>query len=137
MSILILVVDDERDVELLFRQRFRREIRKGEFDLLFAFSGEQALEILHEQDRTDVVLVLSDINMPGMTGLELLRRIKANPPPVPVCMMTAYGAPEYREQAAQGSADGYITKPIDFKALKTRIRVLTENHEEDEGANVD
>lgn len=124
MSLIILVVDDERDVELLFRQRFRRELRKGEFELLFAFSGEQALEILHKQDRTDVVLVLSDINMPGMTGLELLRRIKANPPPVPVCMMTAYGTAAYRKQAKAGAADGYITKPIDFKALKARIHEL-------------
>ncbi len=122
MSLIVLVVDDERDVELLFRQRFRREIRKGEFTMIFAFSGEEALDLLHAQDRTDVVLVLSDINMPGMTGIELLRRIKANPPPVPVCMMTAYGTPEYRAQAE--AADGYITKPIDFKLLKERIRAL-------------
>ena len=122
MSLIILVVDDERDVELLFRQRFRREVRRGEFELQFAFSGEEALTMLYQQDRTDVVLVLSDINMPGMTGLELLRRIKADPPPVPVCMMTAYGNPEYRAQAQ--AADGYITKPIDFAQLKGQIHDL-------------
>ncbi|GAB5520361.1 MAG: response regulator [Rhodothermales bacterium] len=124
MSLMILVVDDERDVELLFRQRFRREVRKGELELLFAFSGEEALDVLHAQNRTDVVLVLSDINMPGMTGLELLRRIKANPPPVPVCMMTAYGSSEYRAQAEASEADGYITKPIDFNALKRQIQSI-------------
>lgn len=126
MSLIILVVDDERDVASLFRQRFRREVRQGDYQLLFAYSGEEALEVLHAQDRTDVVLVLSDINMPGMSGLELLRRIKANPPPVPVCMMTAYGTPEYRSQAEDGAADGYITKPIDFADLKARIRAIAD-----------
>ena len=126
MSLKVLVVDDERDVELLFRQRFRRELRKGELELLFAFSGEEALGVLGQQDRADVVLVLSDINMPGMTGLELLSRIKSNPPPVPVCMMTAYGDAAYRIQAEAGGCDGYVTKPVDFKALKERIQTLAE-----------
>ena len=118
----VLVVDDERDVELLFRQRFRREIRSGEVELDFAFSGEEALEYLNER-RTDVVLVLSDINMPGMDGLELLERIKAMPPPpkLPVCMMTAYGNAEYRKRAEQLGCDDYLTKPIDFGELKQRI----------------
>ena len=122
MPLKVLVVDDERDVEMLFRQRFRREIRKGEVELIFSFSGEEALETLHQIGRTDVVLVLSDINMPGMTGLDLLCRIKSEPPPVPVCMMTAYGNDNYRQRAQDCNCDGYLTKPIDFNDLKARIR---------------
>jgi len=121
----VLVVDDEHDVALLFRQRFRREIRRGEIELLFAFSGEEAIEVLNEQGKADVVLVLSDINMPGMNGLDLLRHIKAEPPPVPVCMMTAYGSEEYQRQADEIGSDGYLTKPVDFDALKARINDLT------------
>jgi len=126
MSLKVLVVDDEHDVELLFRQRFRREIRSGEIELLFAFSGEEALQLLEAQGKTDIVLVLSDINMPGMTGLELLCRIKDTPPPVPVCMMTAYGSEAYRKRAEECAADGYLTKPIDFKLLKDNIRTFAE-----------
>ncbi len=122
MGLKILVVDDEKDVELLFRQRFRREMRSGELELLFAFSGEEALALLEKQGKTDVVLVLSDINMPGMTGLELLCRIKSEPPPVPVCMMTAYGNDDYRTRAEECHCDGYLTKPIDFRSLKEKIR---------------
>lgn len=118
----ILVVDDEKDVEPLFRMRFRREISKGEIELLFAFSGEEALDALHEHGRTDVVLVLSDINMPGMTGLELLQKIKAEPPPLPVCMMTAYDNDAYRKQADELGCSGYVSKPVDFNALKSKIR---------------
>jgi CheY-like chemotaxis protein len=117
----ILVVDDEKDVEPLFRMRFRREIANGELELLFAFSGEEALVTLGDSGETDVVLVLSDINMPGMTGLELLGKIKAVPPPVPVCMMTAYDNDDYRKRAEALSCDGYVSKPIDFKALKETI----------------
>lgn len=119
----VLIVDDERDVELLFRQRFRKEVRSGVVELAFAFSGNEALAYLGEH-RTDVVLVLSDINMPGMDGLELLRRIKQTPPPLPVCMMTAYGSEAYRREAAAAGSDGYLTKPVDFDALKARIRAL-------------
>lgn len=118
----ILVVDDEKDVEPLFRMRFRREIAKGEIELLFAFSGEEALQALHEHGRTDVVLVLSDINMPGMTGLELLQKIKEEPPPLPVCMMTAYDNDTYRQKADELGCAGYVSKPVDFNALKDRIR---------------
>lgn len=117
----ILVVDDERDIELLFRQKFRKEIRKGEIELAFAFSGEDALDYLSGH-RADVVLVLSDINMPGMNGLELLRRVKETPPPIPVCMMTAYGNDEYRQKAETYGSDGYLTKPIDFDVLKARVQ---------------
>ena len=121
----VLVVDDERDVEFLFRQKFRKEIRQGEIDLAFAFSAEEALHLLGDGDRADVVLVLSDINMPGMNGLELLRRIKQTPPPIPVCMMTAYGNDEYRQKAREYGSDGYLTKPVDFDDLKQRIRSLS------------
>lgn len=94
---------------------------KGEIEMLFAFSGEEALQKLHEHGKTDVVLVLSDINMPGMTGLELLERIKSDPPPLPVCMMTAYDNDDYRGKAAALQCDGYVSKPIDFAALKEKI----------------
>ena len=120
----ILVVDDERDVEQLFRLRFRKELARGEMDLVFAFSGEEALATLNGFSPADIVLVLSDINMPGMTGLELLRRIKSEPPPVPVCMMTAYDNDQFRSQADALSCDGYVSKPIDFGELKERIRTL-------------
>lgn len=122
----ILVVDDEKDVEPLFRMRFRRELASGDIDLLFAFSGEEALQKLREYGKADVVLVLSDINMPGMTGLELLERIKSDPPPLPVCMMTAYDNDDYRGKAADLKCDGYVSKPIDFSALKETINSYRE-----------
>ena len=120
----VLIVDDERDVESLFRQRMRREVRGGEFELLFAFSGEEALEVLRTHGHADVVLVLSDINMPGMNGIDLLKHIKQTPPPVPVCMMTAYDNDTYRSQAETLGCDGYVSKPIDFNRLKDQIREL-------------
>ena len=118
----ILVVDDERDLEALFRLRFRKEISRGKIELLFAFSGEEAIDVLAENGKADIVLVLSDINMPGMTGIDLLEHIKNNPPPVPVCMMTAYDNDEYRGKAEALNCDGYISKPIDFPNLKEEIQ---------------
>lgn len=118
----ILVVDDERDVQILFEQRFRKEIRKGDVTFVFAFSGEEAIEILDKMDQ-EAVLILSDINMPGMSGLELLEHIKKNffkPPPV-VMMITAYGDEENRKTANKLGADAFLTKPLDFKLLKNEL----------------
>lgn len=115
-----LVVDDEPDVELLFTQRFRRETRKGLVDLRFAQSGAQALDFLRE-DSTDVVLVLSDINMPGMTGLELLQIVKAEFPDLRVMMVTAYDDASMQQEALSRGAEGYLTKPIDFTELKKTV----------------
>jgi CheY-like chemotaxis protein len=121
----ILVVDDETDVKILFEQRFRKEIKTGELDFAFAFSGEEALEYLHDHDR-EAVLILSDINMPGMSGLELLRQIKHTyhqPPPV-VMMITAYGDDENRTIANDLGADDFLTKPLDFSGLKDKLKSL-------------
>lgn len=123
----ILVVDDEIDVKALFEQRFRREIRSGEFELAFANSGEEALTYLTNRP-SEVVLILSDINMPGMSGFELLRHIRSdfnNPPPPPVVMMiTAYGDPDSQQQAAQLGANDFLAKPLDFNSLKEKLRSL-------------
>ncbi|WP_372946794.1 response regulator [Mariniphaga sp.] len=119
----ILVVDDERDIQTLFEQRFRREIRSGEFSFDFAFSGEEALKYL-ESRKQEAVLILSDINMPGMSGLELLKNIKEKyekPPPV-VMMITAYGDKENYNQAMQLGADDFLTKPVDFTTLKEKLK---------------
>jgi CheY-like chemotaxis protein len=117
----VLVVDDEPDVELLFRQKFRREVRGGSLELHFARSGEEALTRLAEPEVADVVLILSDINMPGMHGLELLRRIKEQSPDLKVCMITAYDDSEKYETAMRHGADGYVTKPIDFERLRREV----------------
>lgn len=119
----ILIVDDERDAELLFRQRFRKEVRGGALNLVFAFSGEEALSYF-SSDSADAVLVLSDINMPGMNGLDLLQHIKTNRPDLPVFMVTAY-AGEFESRAMELGADGYINKPIDFEALKNQILTVS------------
>ena len=119
----ILVVDDEMDIRPLFEQRFRREIRNGEIFFEFAHSGEEALEYL-EKFRSEAVLILSDINMPGMSGLELLGHIKQKfqqPPPV-VMMITAYGDDDNYKQAMELGADDFLTKPVDFTELKERIK---------------
>lgn len=118
----ILVVDDEKDVKDLFLQRFRKEIRKGELTLMFAFSGEEALQTL-DTIKQEAILILSDINMPGMSGLELLEKIKSNyvaPPPV-VMMVTAYGDEENYTTAKRLGADYFLTKPVDFKLLKEKL----------------
>ena len=119
----ILVVDDERDIETLFQQRFRREIREAEMQFVFAYSGEQALNYLKQHDH-EAVLILSDINMPGMSGLELLREIKQKfeqPPPV-VMMITAYGDADNYNQAIRLGADDFLTKPLDFGLLKEKLK---------------
>ena len=122
----ILVVDDEADVRMLFEQRFRREIRSGEFTFSFAYSGEEALTFLRDHP-SEVVLILSDINMPGMSGLELLRHVKQDPlpPPPPLVMMiTAYGDNETHDQAMQLGAYDFLTKPVDFTALKEKLHAI-------------
>ena len=116
-----LVVDDESDVQILFQQRFRREIRKGDIDLSFALSGQEALDILHAGAAADVVVVLSDVNMPGMNGLELLGRIKEEFPELEVYMVTAYDDGELKTTALAKGARGYLTKPIDFGTLKEEV----------------
>ena len=118
----ILVVDDETDVKMLFEQRFRREIRKGDMEFVFAFSGEEAIDYLDE-NLHEAVLILSDINMPGMSGLDLLGHIKQNykkPPPV-VMMITAYGDADNFNKAQSLGADDFLTKPVDFKMLKEKL----------------
>lgn len=119
----ILVVDDEQDVQVLFEQRFRKEIRTGEFNFVFAFSGEDAIRYLHQNEH-EAVLILSDINMPGMSGLQLLEHIKQKfhkPPPV-VMMITAYGDAENYRVAKELGADDFLTKPVDFMALKDKLK---------------
>src|ERR1700735_2839466 len=125
MHMKILVVDDEADVQSLFVQRFRKEIKTGEFNFSFALSGEEALSYL-ERNNSEVVLIVSDINMPGMSGIELLSRIRhtyEKPPPV-VMMITAYGDDENRRQAMQNGADEFLTKPLDFTLLKEKLHTF-------------
>ncbi len=121
----ILVVDDEKDVQILFEQRFRKEVKNGEMEFAFAFSGEEALAYLHAHEQ-EAVLILSDINMPGMSGLELLQQIKGKyhePPPV-VMMITAYGDAENYNVAMKLGADDFLTKPVDFTTLKDKLKAI-------------
>lgn len=121
----ILVVDDEKDVQALFEQRFRKEIRNGEMQFVFAFSGEDAIGYLQQHEH-EAVLILSDINMPGMSGLELLGHIKQKylkPPPV-VMMITAYGDKENYETAMKLGADDFLTKPLEFNLLKEKLKAI-------------
>jgi CheY-like chemotaxis protein len=124
MSVSILIVDDEPDVPDLFRQRFRREARQGTYVLHFAASGEEALDRLNGEIEPHLIVILSDINMPGMDGLELLREVKQRHPELPVMMVTAYGDEERRRRAAEYGAIEFITKPVDFEVLKTQLQRL-------------
>ena len=124
----ILVVDDEADVQPLFLQRFRKEIRNNEIEFSFAQSGEEALHYLEEK-HSEVVLILSDINMPGMSGIELLDHIRHDfnmPPPPVVMMITAYGDEENYRQAMDKGADDFLTKPLDFNLLKEKLKTISE-----------
>jgi two-component system, chemotaxis family, chemotaxis protein CheY len=121
----VLVVDDEKDIQMLFEQRFRKEIRNGEIEIVFAFSGDEALAHLNQKNH-DIVMILSDINMPGMSGLELLRRIKqkyTQPPPL-VMMITAYGDSDNHNSATSLGADDFLTKPLDFGLLKEKFKTF-------------
>jgi CheY-like chemotaxis protein len=124
MSVSILVVDDEPDVPDLFRQRFRREARQGQYVLHFAASAEEALDQLADTIEPQLIVILSDINMPGMDGLELLRAVKQRRPDLPVMMVTAYGDDERRRRAAEYGAAEFITKPVDFELLKSQLQQL-------------
>ena len=123
MSLLVLVVDDEPDVEALFRQQFRRELRSGRFTMTFAQSGIAALQSIGEAGNASLILILSDINMPGMTGLELLPKAKAARPDVPIIMITAYGDPETKRKALENGAEALLPKPIDFGMLRDEIEM--------------
>ena len=125
MSASIVIVDDEPDVAELFRQRFRREARQGTYIMHFAASGEEALALLLGGEiEPGVIAMLSDINMPGMDGLELLSAVKQRFPDLPVMMVTAYGDDERRRRAADYGAAEFLTKPVDFDLLKTLLRQL-------------
>jgi CheY-like chemotaxis protein len=126
MSVSILVVDDEVDVADLFRQRFRREARQGIYVLHFANSGDQALELLDGEIEPQLIVILSDINMPGMDGLSLLERVKQRFPDLPVMMVTAYGDQERRRRASELGAFEFLTKPVDFDHLKRQLAQLSE-----------
>src|SRR5437588_4905464 len=127
VSLSILIVDDEPDVAELFRQRFRREVRQGLYVLHFAYSAEEALEKLDTGIRPQLIVILSDINMPGMDGLALLREIKERWGDLPVMMVTAYGDDERRRRADEYGAAEFITKPVDFDLLKEQLRQLPSN----------
>jgi CheY-like chemotaxis protein len=124
MSVSILVVDDEPDVADLFRQRFRRETREGTYVMHFAFSGAEALERLAGEIEPELIVILSDINMPEMDGMQLLGEIKRLYPDLPVMMVTAYGDDERRRRAGELGASEFLTKPVDFDLLKERLRQL-------------
>ena len=121
MGVLVLVVDDEPDVESLFRQQFRRDLRAQRFVMDFAISAADTLARIAGTIEQSLILILSDINMPGMTGLEMLPKVKALRPDVPVIMITAYGDPETKRKAIEGGAEGLLTKPIDFTLLREEI----------------
>ena len=117
----IMVVDDERDVELIFRQQFRKETKEGLLELCYAFSAEEALQYLNALSPPDVVCILSDINMPGLTGLDLLKIVKEKYPNIRVSMITAYGDENNFNTAMSTGAEHYFTKPIDFGKIKREV----------------
>jgi CheY-like chemotaxis protein len=127
MSLLILVVDDEPDVEVLFRQQFRRDIRSDRFTMEFAQSAPMALQRITDAADHSLILILSDINMPGMSGLELLPKAKALRPDVPIIMITAYGDAETKRKALEKGAETLLTKPIDFASLRNEIDMRVES----------
>lgn len=126
MSLLILVVDDEPDIELLFRQQFRRDLRAGRFVMEFAQSASSALERIADAADVTLILILSDVNMPGMSGLELLPKARRIRPDVPVIMITAYGDEDTTRRALESGAEALLTKPIDFVALREEIETRIE-----------
>jgi CheY-like chemotaxis protein len=126
VNLLILVVDDEPDVEVLFRQQFRRDLRGGRFTMEFAQSAPIALQRLNDAGDRSLILILSDINMPGMSGLELLPRAREARPDVPIIMITAYGDAETKRKALEGGAEALLTKPIDFATLRNEIDIRVE-----------
>ena len=126
MKLLVLVVDDEPDVELLFRQQFRHDLRAGRFTMEFAQSGPAALQRIADATAVSIILILSDINMPGMSGLELLPKAKAARPDVPIIMITAYGDAETKRKALENGAEALFTKPIDFGVLRSEIDTCVE-----------
>lgn len=128
MKCKILIVDDEQDVELLFRQKFRKEIKTGVLELCFAISGDQALALLDSENPPQVVYVFSDINMPGMSGLELLEKVKERFPQINVSMISAYGDSQNYEKAMNSGAKEFFTKPIDFESLKKEIGGLIQDN---------
>jgi CheY-like chemotaxis protein len=121
VNALILVVDDEPDVEVLFQQQFRRDLRADRFTMEFAQSGAMALQCIADAGDRPLILILSDINMPGMSGLELLPKAKAIRPDVPIIMITAYGDAETKRKALENGAEALLTKPIDFGSLRSEI----------------
>ena len=125
-SLLVLVVDDEPDVEVLFRQQFRRDLRAGRFSMEFAQSAPLALQRITDAGDESLILILSDINMPGMSGLELLPKARAMRPDVPIIMITAYGDAETKRQALENGAEALLTKPIDFGTLRGEIESRVE-----------
>ena len=126
VNLLILVVDDEPDVELLFRQQFRHDIRAGRFAMEFAQSAAAALQRITDAEGASIILILSDINVPGVSGLEMLPKAKAIRPDVPVIMITAYGDAETKRKALENCAEALLTKPIDFGALRSEIDTRVE-----------
>ena len=126
LNLLVLVVDDEPDVEVLFRQQFRRDLRAGRFSMEFAQTASMALQRITDAGDQSLILILSGINMPGMSGLELLPQAKALRPDVPIIMITAYGDTETKRQAVERGAEALLTKPIDFAALRSEINMRIE-----------